>query len=321
MPTVASGRKSRNSSSPTRGNALIGDSSFMSRSTVSGRLSWSMIEDIEKQLAYLQWRKQRNERAIKDTLESTRLLKNKDLQKLSAEAHDFSRKRDFFERELYKPLTLKQYQVNSLATIRLRSPARVPCSPTKSLHPAKWLQLKGSRLPQSKRTAYFGTKGDTTFVILSFSHDSHRNFIGNIGTILLLDISSKRPEISPSENDVYVTHTSLHWVVCSESIFCEEVLYRQHFSSRFTVLRFHQSLSITILSRGRIVPRHFRSVEGFITPFHFTSEIFKATKKNPLSGNKDESNWTYIWWIILITSNLSNEMLHMHLEAQNMTAM
>ena len=137
MSTVAFGRKNRNSCPPTRGSALNGDSSFVSSSTSDSRISSSMIEDIEKQLAYLQWRKQRNERAIKDSLESTRLLKNKDLQKLSAEAQDFTRKWDFFERELSRPLTLNQYQVNSLANIRLRSPARAPYSPAGSLRPAK----------------------------------------------------------------------------------------------------------------------------------------------------------------------------------------
>ena len=137
MSTETSRRKSRNSSSLTIGSALNGNSSCASSSTSDSRASSSVIEDIEKQLAYLQWRKQRNERAIKDTLESTRILKSKDLQKLSAEAQDFSRKCDFFDGELSKPLTLKQYQVNSLANIRLRSPARTPCSPTRSLRPAK----------------------------------------------------------------------------------------------------------------------------------------------------------------------------------------
>ena len=36
------------------------------------------INDIEQQIAQLRWRRMQNERAIKDSLESTRVLKQKD---------------------------------------------------------------------------------------------------------------------------------------------------------------------------------------------------------------------------------------------------
>ena len=89
----------------------------------------SRIQDIEQQLAYLQWRKRRNERAIRDTLEATKLMKQKDIFMNAMSGGKAAWRNDVAAEEETKPLALTDEQVAVLTNIRVRSPGRVPWSP------------------------------------------------------------------------------------------------------------------------------------------------------------------------------------------------
>jgi hypothetical protein len=86
--------------------------------------SSTRVENIEKQLAYLQWRKKRNERAIRDKLEATKILKQKDLFMTSTSADRLAWKNNAVAMESSKALSLSDEQISILTTIRERSPGR-----------------------------------------------------------------------------------------------------------------------------------------------------------------------------------------------------
>ena len=71
------------------------------------------ISDIEKQLAYLQWAKLRNERAIKQSLENSKIAKEKDtIMKVLSETAPMknSWRADVLNDEFTKPLQLTNEQ-------------------------------------------------------------------------------------------------------------------------------------------------------------------------------------------------------------------
>lgn len=95
----------------------------------SGNDAPNKIQEIEQQLAYLQWRKRRNERAIKDTLEATKLMKQKDIFMTTMSGGTAAWKNEVIADEGMKPLTLTEEQIKTLTNIRVRSPQRIPWSP------------------------------------------------------------------------------------------------------------------------------------------------------------------------------------------------
>lgn len=84
----------------------------------------STVESIEQQLAYLSWRKIRNERAIRDIV-IAKSLKQKSSNKIIPTTDT----KNILEEEASKSLVLTAEQISVLTNIRLRSPNRDPWSP------------------------------------------------------------------------------------------------------------------------------------------------------------------------------------------------
>jgi hypothetical protein len=85
----------------------------------------STVESIEQQLAYLSWRKIRNERAIRDIVIAKSLK-----QKSSNKIIPTTTTKNILEEEASKSLVLTAEQISVLTNIRLRSPNRDPWSPS-----------------------------------------------------------------------------------------------------------------------------------------------------------------------------------------------
>jgi hypothetical protein len=82
------------------------------------------VESIEQQLAYLSWRKTRNERAIRDIIiAKSSKSSNKIIPTMTT-------RKSILEEEASKSLVLTPEQISALTNIRLRSPDRNPWSPS-----------------------------------------------------------------------------------------------------------------------------------------------------------------------------------------------
>ena len=106
----------------TQSRALL---TLLTNPTMSGGTgAISRVQDIEQQLAYVQWRKRRNERAIRETLEAMKLMKQKDIFMMTISRGKSPLMSDAHTDEGIKPLTLTG-QAKAFERCTLRSPTRI----------------------------------------------------------------------------------------------------------------------------------------------------------------------------------------------------
>ena len=92
----------------------------------------SRIQDIEQKLAYVQWRKRRNERAIREILEATKLIKEKDISMPSMTGGKATSISCMNTGGRMKSSTQTDMLKKSSAISRLKSPEKDPDSATLS---------------------------------------------------------------------------------------------------------------------------------------------------------------------------------------------
>lgn len=88
----------------------------------------SRIQDIEQKLAYVQWRKRRNERAIREILEVTKLMKQKDSFMASMTGGKATPISGIERDDGMKSSTVTDRHAKFSTSSRLRSPDKAPKS-------------------------------------------------------------------------------------------------------------------------------------------------------------------------------------------------